>query len=155
MTVRIDATIPLTVNGEQSVTLGVASNVIIGQQKYTGAYDVTPSEEVQTLETQGLRMLDDVTVEAIPADYVGSGITRRDADDITASGATVTVPAGYYSSQATKSVDSYTGPYEYTPTEDTQTVAISDKMATENIVINPIPYNYGLVTWNGSILTVS
>lgn len=51
--------------------------------------------------------------------------------------------------------ETYAGPYEYTPTEDTQTVAISHKMATENIVINPIPYNYGLVTWNGSTLTVS
>lgn len=49
----------------------------------------------------------------------------------------------------------YGGPYEFTPTEDTQTVAIERKMATENIVINPIPYNYGLVTWNGSTLTVS
>ena len=52
-------------------------------------------------------------------------------------------------------VDVYGGPYEFTPTEDTQTVAIDRKMATENIVINPIPYNYGLVTWNGSTLTVS
>ena len=52
-------------------------------------------------------------------------------------------------------VEVYAGPYEFTPTEDTQTVAISHKMATENIVINPIPYNYGLVTWNGSTLTVS
>ena len=52
-------------------------------------------------------------------------------------------------------VDTYAGPYEYTPTEDTQTIAISHKMATENIVINPIPFNYGLVTWNGSTLTVS
>ena len=52
-------------------------------------------------------------------------------------------------------VDVYGGPYEFTPTEETQTVTIERKMATENIVINPIPYNYGLVTWNGSTLTVS
>lgn len=49
----------------------------------------------------------------------------------------------------------YGGPYEFTPTEDTQTVAIEHKMATENIVINPIPSNYGLITWNGTTLTVS
>lgn len=49
----------------------------------------------------------------------------------------------------------YGGPYEFTPTEDTQTVAIERKMATENIVINPIPSNYGLITWNGTTLTVS
>lgn len=49
----------------------------------------------------------------------------------------------------------YSGPYEYTPTQGTQTVEISGKRATENIVINPIPSNYGLITWDGSVLTVS
>ena len=52
-------------------------------------------------------------------------------------------------------VERFEGPYEYTPTEDTQTVGISYKMATQDIVINPIPWNYGLITWNGSTLTVS
>lgn len=49
----------------------------------------------------------------------------------------------------------YMGPYEYTPTQETQTVAIAGKAATQNITINPIPSNYGLITWNGSVLTVS
>ena len=49
----------------------------------------------------------------------------------------------------------YEGPYEFTPTEETQTVACAEKLTTENIVINPIPNNYGLITWNGSIITVS
>ena len=30
-----------------------------------------------------------------------------------------------------------------------------NKKATADIIINPIPRNYGLVTWNGSVLTVS
>lgn len=51
--------------------------------------------------------------------------------------------------------DDYTGDYEFTPTEDTQTVPISGKTATQNIVINPIPSNYGLITYNGSVITVS
>lgn len=51
--------------------------------------------------------------------------------------------------------DPFTGEYEYTPTQSTQTVEISGKMATQNIIINPIPSNYGLITWNGSALTVS
>lgn len=49
----------------------------------------------------------------------------------------------------------YGGPYEFTPTEDTQTIEIEHLMATQDIVIDPIPYNYGLITWNGSTLKVS
>ena len=50
----------------------------------------------------------DVTITAIPDDYVGSAIDRRDSTDLSASGATVTAPAGYYESAATKSVASGT-----------------------------------------------
>lgn len=49
----------------------------------------------------------------------------------------------------------YTGEYEFTPTEDTQTVRINGLRATRNITINPIPSNYGKISWNGSVLTVS
>lgn len=50
---------------------------------------------------------------------------------------------------------SYEGDYEFTPTSETQTVAIEGLMARQDIVINPIPSNYGLITWNGSTITVS
>ena len=49
----------------------------------------------------------------------------------------------------------YEGSYEFTPSEQTQTIEISGETATRNIVINPIPNNYGLITWNGATLTVS
>ena len=49
----------------------------------------------------------------------------------------------------------YTGPYEFTPTQFTQVVEIDGKRAEGDITINPIPSNYGLITWNGSVLTVS
>ena len=49
----------------------------------------------------------------------------------------------------------YTGEYIYTPTRETQTVPIGGMKALQNITINPIPQNYGLITWNGSALTVS
>lgn len=72
----------------------------------------TPTESAQT-ETvtfdssnyNGLQEVD-VTVNAIPSSYVGSGITRRDSTDLSASGATVSVPSGYYQSIASKSVAS-------------------------------------------------
>ena len=49
----------------------------------------------------------------------------------------------------------YEGAYEFTPTQETQTVYTQDKTLLENITINPIPNNYGLITWNGSVITVS
>ena len=52
-------------------------------------------------------------------------------------------------------VEIYDGEYEFTPTEDTQTISIENKMATQDITINPIPSNYGLITWDGSTITVS
>lgn len=51
--------------------------------------------------------------------------------------------------------DTYDGDYEWTPTQETQTIQIENKRALENIIINPIPNNYGLITWDGSTLTVS
>ena len=67
---------------------------------------VTPTESSQTIGGQRYMMEGAVTVSAIPSNYIGSGITQRSSTDLTASGATVTVPSGYYSSQASKAVSS-------------------------------------------------
>lgn len=55
-----------------------------------------------TLDSGG-KMLSGVTAYADGVKYTGS-ITSKSGTDITASGDTVTVPAGYYSSQQTKAV---------------------------------------------------
>lgn len=52
-------------------------------------------------------------------------------------------------------VDEYSGPYEFTPGNAPQVVDIANKKATADITIGPIPDNYGLITWDGSTLTVS
>lgn len=52
-------------------------------------------------------------------------------------------------------VDQYDGPTEVTPGEEPQVLNTAEKVVARNIVINPIPSNYGLITWNGSTLTVS
>lgn len=49
----------------------------------------------------------------------------------------------------------YQGPYEVTPTTEEQVLSTANKTTTRNIVVNPIPSNYGLITWDGTILTVS
>lgn len=49
----------------------------------------------------------------------------------------------------------YDGPTEVTPTQETQVLYTANKAVLSNITVNPIPSNYGLITWNGSTLTVS
>ena len=49
----------------------------------------------------------------------------------------------------------YTGAVEVTPSAETQTLRTEQKSLMSDIVINPIPSNYGLVTWNGSYLMIS
>lgn len=51
--------------------------------------------------------------------------------------------------------DPYTGAYEVTPSSETQVLETNNLRMTDNVTINPIPNNYGLITWNGSIITVS
>ena len=51
--------------------------------------------------------------------------------------------------------DPYTGEYTITPSAETQTLSTEGLMMTSNVTVNPIPSNYGLITWNGSTLTVS
>lgn len=49
----------------------------------------------------------------------------------------------------------YTGATTVTPSAETQILQTANRTVTENITINPIPSNYGLITWDGTVLTVS
>jgi len=51
--------------------------------------------------------------------------------------------------------DEYDGPYDATPSSGAQTFPTTGKLMTADFVVNPIPSNYGLVTWDGAVLTVS
>lgn len=65
----------------------------------------SPSESKTTVTADsGYDGLSQVTVNAISNTYVGSGITKRTSSSLSASGATVTAPAGYYSASVSKSV---------------------------------------------------
>lgn len=45
-----------------------------------------------------------ISIDAISSNYVGSNIARKSSSDLSVSGGTVTAPAGYYSSAASKAV---------------------------------------------------
>lgn len=49
----------------------------------------------------------------------------------------------------------YTGQTAVTPSDTRQVLPTAGTLLTQDITIEPIPQNYGLITWNGSTLTVS
>jgi hypothetical protein len=53
------------------------------------------------------------------------------------------------------SFDQYTGLQTITPSSTEQILETDRKVVLGNIIVNPIPQNYGLITWNGSTITVS
>ena len=74
--------------------------------------------------------------------------------------ATVTAPSmatGFGNPIARDYVErpAYEGSYEITPSAEAQTIPTRNLRMTDDLVVNPIPSNYGLITWNGSTLTVS
>lgn len=112
---------------------------------------VTPTESQQIVEAgEGYYALDKVTVSAISSSYVGSGVTRRTSSDLTASGATVTAPAGYYASSASKAVASGTAG---TPTATKGTVSNHAITVTPSVT-NTAGYITGS-TKTGTAVTVS
>jgi len=49
----------------------------------------------------------------------------------------------------------YHGETEFVPTQAYQTVHTAGTLVDTDIVIDPIPSNYGKITWNGAVLTVT
>lgn len=52
-------------------------------------------------------------------------------------------------------VDPYEGSYTITPTAEAQTIPVAHLLMREDLTVDAIPSNYGLVTWNGAYLTIS
>ena len=156
----IDA-LSVTSNGTYTAQSGhayspVTVNVPTGTpnlQSKTKSY--TPTETAQTESVSadnGYDGLDTVSISvgAIDSNYVGTGITRRSSTDLTASGATVTVPSGYYSEQASKDVASGTAG---TPTATKGTVSNHSVSVTPSVT-NATGYITG-GTKTGTAVTVS
>ena len=137
------------------ITSGTAGKVAVNgsntsQLSTQAAATITPSETAQTAVAAGKYTTGAVTVGAISSTYVGSDITRRDSDDLTSSGATVSVPAGYYAAAASKSVSSGTAG---TPTASKGTVSNHSISVTPSVT-NTTGYITG-GTKTGTAVTVS
>ena len=122
-------------------------------QSKTVSYTPTESAQTETVSADsgydGLSQVS-VSVGAISSTYVGSGITQRSSSDLTASGATVTVPSGYYSAQASKAVASGMAG---TPTATKGTVSNHQVSVTPSVT-NTAGYISG-GTINGTAVSVS
>ena len=133
----------------------------IEREAYTGEYTVTPATEEQTLETNGLRMTDDVTVEAIPEQYIiPSGSLTATAND------TYNVTALAELVVAVPAPDLQTKSKTYTPSESQQTDTITadqgyDGLGEVDITVNSIPSEYIVpsgtkeITGNGTGIDVT
>lgn len=146
-------TLNITENGTYNVktyataSVSISAGAVINNQAATA----TPSDSAQTITPDaGYTGLSSVYIKAIPGDYIGANITENDTLDLSVSGPTVTVPAGYYATTATKSVDAGTAG---TP------VATKGSVSNHSISINPTVTNTaGYITGGtigGSTVTVS
>lgn len=132
-----------------SVTVNVSGGggTTINNQNKT----VTPTESLQSITADsGYTGLGTVTINAITATYVGSGIDRRSSSNLTASGATVSVPAGYYEITASKSIANGS---EGIPTATKGTVSNHSISVTPSVT-NTAGYISGS-TKTGTAITVS
>lgn len=86
---------------------GTIRRITATELKTQAKTNITPTESSQTISPDtGYNALSSVQINAISSTYVGSDIPENDSTDLSASGNTVTVPAGYYASNASKSVSS-------------------------------------------------
>lgn len=95
---------------------------------------ISPTEDtIYVTPDDGYDALDKVTVNGIWSGYVGSGITRRSETDLLVDGATITTPAGYYPSSATKNVNVVepADPYVSKGTVTNHQVVITPKVVYE------------------------
>lgn len=51
--------------------------------------------------------------------------------------------------------EAYEGEYEITPSEEAQTLPTANRMLARNIVVAPIPQNYGRITYSGGGIIIT
>ena len=122
--------------GNKGFTQQIQSITNIPKQAAT---TITPTESSQTAANANQWLTGAITVSAIPSNYIGSGITQRDQTDLTASGATVTVPAGYYAEQQTKTISTgtATAPASISGSSATVSTGTNTLTLTKSVSVTP------------------
>ena len=129
----------------------MAKNVTINGVSYSDVPYVEipltsdPSQSAEFYDTSdatlsnGNQMLSSYTAYSKGVKYTGS-IDAKAASDLTASGATVTVPAGYYSTQVSKSIDSgsATGPASISGTGASVSTGSNTLTLSKTVSVTPV-----------------
>ena len=140
--------LPMTIAEMKTAVDGI---IVGGGTPTLQSKTATPTEYSQTITPDsGYDGLSSVEVGAISSAYVGSGIDQNDSDDLTVSGATVTAPAGYYATSASKSVASGTAG---TPSASKGTVSNHSISVTPSVTNTTGYISGGTIT--GTAVTVS
>ena len=141
------------VSGSKSITPAVSAGYVSSgtsgtvsvsgtktQQLTTkSATTITPTESEQLAVDTNVYTLGQVKVGAISSTYVGSDITQRDSDDLTSLGATVSVPAGYYASDASKSISSGSATNSGTASASSATITTGTNTITLSKAVSITP----------------
>ena len=149
---KVEGTITITENGSAIDVADYATANVAVPQPSTQTKSATPSESEQTVSPDDGYLLSSVTVGAVSSSYVGSSIPRKASSDLTASGATVTAPAGYYASDATKTVSSGTAG---TPSASKGTVSNHAVTVTPSVTNTTGYIEGGTKTGTGVTVTVA
>ena len=136
----VSGTLSITTNGTKDVTNYKNVNVnISGDSPTIESLSITPSESEQTFDSSSVDGYKPVTVGAISSTYIGSGVTQRSSTDLTVSGATVSVPAGYYSSNTSKAVASGSATNSGTASASSATITTGTNTITLSKAVSITP----------------
>lgn len=135
-------TIEITQNGTgiDVAQYAYADVSVSGGQPNLQNKTVTPTESEQSITADtGYDGLGTVTVEAIDSEYIGSDVPRESSTDLTVSGGTVTAPAGYYASSASKSVatGTATAPSSISGTSATVSTGTNTLTLSKTVSVTP------------------
>lgn len=136
MTVTIEA--PVVTADAAAAEIAVATNTpVVHTDEYEGEYTVTVTDTAQTLETKGLKMKDDLTVNPLAA-WRGVYHQKDQGDYITL----FTEGLRMTDNVVIDPLDAYTGSYEVTPSEQAQTLETDNLRMTDDVSIAAIPARY-------------
>ncbi len=115
----------ITVSGSKTLTMSTKAGTTI-----------TPTETAQTVVASGYYTLGAVKVAGISSTYIGTNVPKINSASITANGATVNMPSGYYSSALTHTIGTGVATVSYNQLEATGleiTLDASAAMITANL----------------------
>lgn len=75
--------------------------------------------------------------------------------DLTVVETNIPIQIGVETPVVASTVPEYDGEYDITPGSAAQVFQTNGKKITHDFIVEPIPSNYGLITWDGSTITVS